>query len=59
VQVFGKNKAAFKKVFEIAQDQLRHHFGMEMVELPLKEKITLKDRRGTIHIHSSDKQTLT
>jgi hypothetical protein len=45
--VFGKHKAPFKQVFDAAQTQLRKKFGMEMVELPLKEKITLKERRGT------------
>lgn len=49
--MFGKNKAFFKTVFENAQDQLRHDFGMEMVELPLKEKVTLKERRGMSSLH--------
>lgn len=45
-KVFGKHKAPFQQVFGEAQIQLRNKFGMEMVELPLKEKITLKERRG-------------
>lgn len=36
----------FKSVFEEAQKILRHRFGMQMVELPAKEKITITQRRG-------------
>jgi len=45
-KVFGKHRAPFKQVFDEAQMQLRNKFGMEMVELPSKEKITLKERRA-------------
>lgn len=44
----------FKLVFEGAQEQLRQVFGMEMVELPGREKVTVAQRRGkrTIpHMH--------
>jgi hypothetical protein len=44
--VLGKHKAPFKRIFDGAQTQLRTKFGMEMTELPQKEKVTLKDRRG-------------
>ncbi len=44
--VFGKHKTPFKKVFDATQDQLRNKFGMQLVELPAKEKSTLRDRRG-------------
>jgi melanoma-associated antigen len=36
----------FKEVFNQAQVQLRAVFGMEMVELPAREKTTLAQRRG-------------
>jgi len=36
----------FKAVFEEAQKQLRDKFGMEMTELPVKEKVTISQRRG-------------
>lgn len=36
----------FKVVFEAAQKALRTRFGMEMVELPVKEKVTVSQRRG-------------
>jgi len=44
--VFGKHKVSFKQVFDEAQEQLRNKFGMEMIELPSKEKITKKARIG-------------
>ena len=37
---------AFKNVFSAAQHQLRTVFGMEMVELPGREKITLQQKRA-------------
>ncbi|KAL9056520.1 MAG: hypothetical protein Q9162_002896 [Coniocarpon cinnabarinum] len=37
---------AFKSVFDATQLALRQTFGMEMVELPAKEKVTLKDKRA-------------
>lgn len=36
----------FKTVFNQAQLQLRTVFGMEMAELPAREKVTLAQRRG-------------
>ncbi|OJJ47584.1 hypothetical protein ASPZODRAFT_63668 [Penicilliopsis zonata CBS 506.65] len=36
----------FKTVFEGAQKALRTRFGMELVELPVKEKLTLTQRRA-------------
>ena len=36
----------FKHVFAEAQNMLRETFGMEMVELPVREKVTLQQRRG-------------
>ncbi len=44
--VFGKHKVPFKQVFDEAQEQLRKKFGMEMIELPWKEKTTKKARIG-------------
>jgi hypothetical protein len=43
--VMSKQRVPFRRVFEQAQNQLRTKFGMEMVELPMKEKITMKDKR--------------
>lgn len=45
-KVLGSQGRQFKKVFEQAQQELRSVFGMEMVELPAREKVTLQQRRG-------------
>jgi hypothetical protein len=42
--VIGKQRGAFKRTFEAAQKQLRSKFGMEMVELPAREKVTMKEK---------------
>ncbi|KAH8662045.1 MAGE family-domain-containing protein [Xylariales sp. PMI_506] len=44
-KVLGNNARLFKRVFDGAQQQLRQVFGMEMVELPVKEKRTLRDKQ--------------
>lgn len=43
-KVFGAQTRTFKSIFEPAQDSLRRVFGMEMVELPVKENLTVKGR---------------
>ena len=45
-KVLGSQGRQFKKVFDQAQTELRAVFGMEMVELPAREKVTLQQRRG-------------
>jgi hypothetical protein len=37
----------FKVVFEQAQHELRSNFGMEMSELPAREKATIAQKRGS------------
>lgn len=37
----------FKQVFDAAQTELIQKFGMQMVEQPMKEKVTISQRRGT------------
>lgn len=47
--VFGKHGGRrFQMLFDEAQVLLEEKFGMQMVELPSKEKVTLKDRRGKL-----------
>jgi hypothetical protein len=46
--VIGKQRGAFKRTFEAAQKQLRSKFGMEMVELPAREMVTMKEKRGQL-----------
>lgn len=47
-KVLGSQGRQFKKVFEQAQTELCAVFGMEMVELPAREKVTLQQRRGEL-----------
>ncbi|KAI9794537.1 MAG: hypothetical protein M1816_004424 [Peltula sp. TS41687] len=45
-KVLGQYGRQFKYVFARAQIELREKFGMEMVELPMREKITISQRRA-------------
>ncbi|QIW96068.1 hypothetical protein AMS68_001586 [Peltaster fructicola] len=45
-KVLGTNGRQFKKVFTQAQHELRTIFGMELVELPSKDKITVAQKRA-------------
>lgn len=47
-KVISKQRGAFKRVFELAQKDLRTKFGMEMVALPANEKVTVKQKRGML-----------
>jgi hypothetical protein len=49
----AKQRLPFKRVFELAQKQLNIVFGMQMVELPGREKVTVRDRRGKVQAISS------
>lgn len=42
----NSNSRSFKRVFDDAQTILRATFGMQLVELPSREKTSLKDRRA-------------
>lgn len=44
----------FNAVFNGAQDQLRSVFGMEMSELPAREKLTVTQRRGESRVQTCD-----
>ncbi|KAL1974014.1 hypothetical protein VTN31DRAFT_5574 [Thermomyces dupontii] len=46
-KVFGEQGTRqFRTVFDRAQQELRALFGMQMVELPAKEKVTIRERRA-------------
>lgn len=47
-KILGSAGRQFKKVFDQAQMELRSVFGMEMVELPAKEKVTVQQKRGML-----------
>ncbi|KAI1392229.1 MAGE-domain-containing protein [Hypoxylon trugodes] len=44
-KVLGSNARSFKRVFEESQAELQRIFGMEMLELPVKEKRTLREKQ--------------
>ncbi|KAJ4410587.1 hypothetical protein N0V82_009209 [Gnomoniopsis sp. IMI 355080] len=44
-KVLGDEGRAFRRVFDGAQQTLRLVFGMEMVELPVKDKLTKEEKR--------------
>ncbi|KAL7920069.1 MAGE family domain-containing protein [Trichoderma austrokoningii] len=44
-RVLGKHSRSFRIVFDLAQAQLRAVWGMEFRELPVREKITLHEKR--------------
>lgn len=54
-KVLGDQGRAFRRVFDGAQNTLRLVFGMEMVELPVKDKLTKEEKRkGELKaLHSS------
>lgn len=56
-KVLGAQGRQFKNVFAQAQGHLRDVFGMEMVELPAKEKVTLQQRRAAQKSQSQSKGT--
>jgi len=54
-RVLGPHGRAFRKVFDGAQKQLRDVFGMEMEELPVRDKDTMslgEKRKGMDRIHT-------
>ncbi|KAI8953432.1 MAGE protein [Xylaria longipes] len=59
-KVLGTQARAFRRVFDAAQEQLQKVFGMEMAELPVREKRTLKDKqtvkRGASQASASSRQ---
>lgn len=42
----GSNSRSFKRVFTDTQTTLRDTFGMQLIEMPTREKTSLKDRRA-------------
>lgn len=47
-KVLGEQGRQFKVVFDQAQREMRQRFGMEMTELPAREKVTITQRRGEL-----------
>lgn len=40
----------FKAIFDETQRVLRSRFGMQLVELPAREKVTITQRRGQLQV---------
>ena len=45
IAVLGDQGRSFKRIFALAQEQLRLVWGMELRELPVREKVTLQEKR--------------
>lgn len=43
--VLGNQGRSFKRIFALAQKQLRSVWGMELRELPVREKMSLQEKR--------------
>ncbi|KOS17612.1 hypothetical protein ESCO_003287 [Escovopsis weberi] len=51
-RVLGKNGRSFRRIFKLAQRQMRDVWGMEFRELPMKEKMTLHEKRQAMKSNS-------
>ncbi|ROT34671.1 MAGE-domain-containing protein [Sodiomyces alkalinus F11] len=54
-RVLGDQGRAFRRVLDIAQNYLRQIWGMELRELPIREKHTLEDKRKAARSQSQPK----
>ncbi|KAF3768816.1 MAGE-domain-containing protein [Cryphonectria parasitica EP155] len=54
-KVLGRGNRSFRRIFQGAQERLRDVLGMEMVDLPVKEKLTKEDKRKGETIKSQSK----
>ncbi|KAF1832887.1 MAGE-domain-containing protein [Decorospora gaudefroyi] len=56
-KVLGSHSRLFKEVFAQANSQLMDVFGMQLVELPKAEKVTLRQKRAAAASESQSKST--
>ncbi|PHH84143.1 hypothetical protein CDD83_2406 [Cordyceps sp. RAO-2017] len=54
-RVLGNRGRSFKKVYQLAQQQLREVWGMELRELPIREKMSLQEKRQAMKSSSQVK----
>ncbi|KAL7947948.1 MAGE family domain-containing protein [Trichoderma barbatum] len=54
-RVLGKQGRSFRRIFELAQTQLRTIWGMELRELPVREKMTLHEKRQAMKSNAQPK----
>ncbi|KAF2865227.1 MAGE family-domain-containing protein [Massariosphaeria phaeospora] len=56
-KVLGAHARAFRHVFDAANSQLMEIFGMRMVELPNREKVTIRQKRAAAGSESQNKSS--
>ncbi|KAH7304991.1 MAGE family-domain-containing protein [Stachybotrys elegans] len=54
-KVLGNQSRSFRRIFSLAQHQLRSAWGMELRELPTREKMSLHERRQAMKSNSQPK----
>ncbi|KAG5989930.1 hypothetical protein E4U52_005106 [Claviceps spartinae] len=54
-RVLQNRGRSFKKIFTLAQKQLRQVWGMELRELPVREKVSLQEKRQAMKTNSQPK----
>ncbi|KAM0541879.1 hypothetical protein ACHAPJ_013069 [Fusarium lateritium] len=54
-RVLGTQGRSFRRIFDLAQTQLRDVWGMEMRELPVREKMSLQEKRQAMKSNSQPK----
>ncbi|KAK7415454.1 hypothetical protein QQZ08_012343 [Neonectria magnoliae] len=54
-RVLGNRGRSFKRIFALAQKQLREVWGMELRELPVREKMSLHEKRQAMKSNSQPK----
>ncbi|QPH17810.1 hypothetical protein C2857_002711 [Epichloe festucae Fl1] len=54
-RVLGDQGRSFRRVFALAQKQLKHVWGMELRELPVREKMSLQEKRQAMRTNSQPK----
>ncbi|KAM0469660.1 hypothetical protein ACHAP7_009891 [Fusarium lateritium] len=54
-RVLGNQGRSFRRIFDLAQRQLKEVWGMEMRELPVREKMSLQEKRQAMKSNSQPK----
>jgi hypothetical protein len=54
VEVLGSHTRVFKDVFNRANAELMDVFGMQLIELPKAERVTLRQKRGVSHTYKME-----
>lgn len=49
-RALGNQNRSFKRIFALAQKQLKLVWGMELRELPVREKMTLHEKRKGMYL---------